>query len=376
MRILLINPILYTAETDEIPKVRSIKDTMIYTMCLGFIEKGVEPILVAADDYRPEEEEEYPFEIVWMATALKKICKPRCFPWLLGLGSYIKKHKDDIDGIITSEVFSLCSFVAIRKMPKKTVIWHELGAHNKFMHYIPSKIWYNIITKVFFGKALVVARSDKARHFIAKYCRRVSNTVIDHGVDIHRIKVEEKKENSFVVVSQLIGRKRIDKAIVAFADFLKQGGEYEDYVLNIIGDGEQREELKGLAEKLGIQKSVIFHGRMTHEMLAPIVARAKAMLVYTEKDNNMVSVVESIAAGTPVITTSVPFNAAYIEREGLGIVQDDWGSSVLSKICCKNEIYVKNCTIYREKLAASYMAGQFIEIFTKMEKESYNKFCI
>lgn len=369
MRILLINPILYTAETDEIPKVRSIKDTMIYAMCLGFMEIGEEPVLIAADDYRPEEEEEYPFQVIWMNTALKKICKPRCLPCLPRLGYYIKKHKDDIDGIITSEVFSLCSLTAARMMPEKTVIWHELGAHNKFMHYIPSQIWYNIVAKVFFGKALVVARSDKARQFIGKYCRRVSDIIIDHGVDVDRIKAREKKINSFVVVSQLIGRKRIDKTIAVFADFLKQGGEYKGYVLNIIGDGGQKKALESLAEKLGIQESIIFHGQMTHEKLAPIVARAKAMLVYTEKDNNMVSVVESIAAGTPVVTTSVPFNAAYIKRENLGIVQDGWNSSALNRICLKNEEYVRNCIAYREKLAADYTAGQFIKIFTKMKEE-------
>ena len=39
-RILVINPILYTAETNRIPKVKSIRDTMIYTFCLGFLKLG------------------------------------------------------------------------------------------------------------------------------------------------------------------------------------------------------------------------------------------------------------------------------------------------------------------------------------------------
>ena len=36
-KILIINPILYTAETNRIPKVSSIKDTMIYALCMGFV---------------------------------------------------------------------------------------------------------------------------------------------------------------------------------------------------------------------------------------------------------------------------------------------------------------------------------------------------
>ena len=56
-RILIINPILYTSETNRIPKVKSIKDTMIYTFCLGFLNLGHQVTLLAAQDYQPEQEE-------------------------------------------------------------------------------------------------------------------------------------------------------------------------------------------------------------------------------------------------------------------------------------------------------------------------------
>ena len=45
-KVLVINPILYTAESNRIPKVDSIKDTMIYTLCLGFLEAGHEATLL------------------------------------------------------------------------------------------------------------------------------------------------------------------------------------------------------------------------------------------------------------------------------------------------------------------------------------------
>ncbi len=368
MRILLINPILYTAETDRIPKVKSIKDTMIYTMCLGFLENGDTPVLVAASDYKPETEETYPFEIVWMDTVLKKVFKPRCLPWMPGLGVYIKKHRADIDGIITSEVFSLCSLTAVRRMREKTIVWHELGAHNRIMHYIPSKVWYYIVARMFFQRVTVIARSEHAKRFIRKFCPQVLETIIDHGVNVGQIKLRTEKENRFVVVSQLIGRKRIDKIIEVFADFAGQSGEQKNYVLDVIGTGELEAELKKMSAALKMQDKIVFHGRMSHEEMAPIVAAAKAMLVYTEKDNNMVSIVESIAAGTPVVTTPVPFNAEYIRQEKLGIVEKDWDKSVLNRICVKNREYVQNCMAYREKLSAAYGAGQFVKILEGMEK--------
>lgn len=102
---------------------------------------------------------------------------------------------------------------------------------------------------------------------------------------------------------------------------------------------------------------------MSHAALMPVVAKSKALLVSTRKDNNMVSIVESIALGTPVVTTSVPYNAAYIRREELGIVEDNWGADALERIVADNEVYVQNCVRYRERLSNVACAEQFFRTF-------------
>lgn len=370
MRILIINPILYTAETDTIPKVNSIKDTMIYTLCQGFAANGDEPVLAAASDYKPVQPEEYPFEIVWLDTACQKLCKPRCLPWMPGLYRYLKENRDKFDGVITSEVFSLCSLTAAWLMPEKTVVWHELAAHNRMLHMIPSKLWYYVAARLFFRRVTVAARSESAREFIRRFCPQVMEQTIDHGTDVHKITVSRNKKNRFVVVSQLIPRKRIDKTIGVFAEFVKQGGEAGGYMLDIIGEGESAQQLKQLCVRLGIASQVIFHGKLSHEELAPVMAAAKAMLVYTERDNNMVSIVESIAAGTPVVTTGVPFNAAYIRSQELGIVDDDWDKESLNRMCSQNGMYAANCIRYRDKLSAEYVAQQFTGIFKSSQERA------
>ena len=48
MRILILNQILYTADNNTIPVVSSIKDTMIYGMCLGFVNTGHTVTLAAS----------------------------------------------------------------------------------------------------------------------------------------------------------------------------------------------------------------------------------------------------------------------------------------------------------------------------------------
>lgn len=375
-RVLVINPILYTAETNQIPKVKSIKDTMIYTLCLGFVENGHEVTLLAAQDYKPTEDENYDFPVIWMKTIWHKLFMPRCFPYMPKLRSYLKKHTE-YDLIISSEMFSTWSYTATHVWSKKTIIWHELAKHNNMMHQIPSKVWYHIVARFFMQKALIVPRSEAAEKFIRTFSKNVSDTIIDHGVNMVKLqkildttqrdesekqgtatKVSQEKKNQFVVVSQLIERKQIDKTIQAFEAFYHRG--HQDYKLYIIGQGELEGELRKLVQQKQMEEAVIFCGKLSHEQLLPIVAQSEALLVSTRKDNNMVSITESIAVGTPVVTTSVPYNAAYIAKEELGIAADDWGAEALEEICEKSIMYVENCVEYRDKLSNVYCAGQFI----------------
>ena len=358
-KVLVINPILYTSETNEIPRVDSIKDTMIYTLCLGFLRAGHEVTLIAAEDYRPTHKERYDFPVLWFRTVFHKLFLPRCFPYMPGLRRYLKSHHE-YDIIVTSEVFATWSYTAARLVPEKTIIWHELAAHNNMLHKIPSRLWYHLVARCLMRRAQVVPRSEEAGAFIGQFLPGAEKEPIDHGVDLDRFLPGGEREDCFVVVSQLIPRKQISHTIEAFAGFVEAG--HASYRLKVIGNGEEEEALKDLTRNLGLEEKVAFLGKLSHETLLPIVASSKALLVSTRKDNNMVSIVESIALGTPVVTTSVPYNASYIRREELGIVEDDWTSDALVRITAENERYVANCLAYRQKLSNVACAERFLEL--------------
>lgn len=359
-KVLVINPILYTAETNRIPKVDSVKDTMIYALCLGFSRAGHEVTLAAAEDYRPDCRERYDFPILWFRTAFHGVFMPRCFPYMPGLHRYLKGHKE-YDIIVTSEVFATWSYTATRIAPEKTIIWHELAAHNNILHRIPSKLWYHLVARFLMRRARVVPRSEEAGAFIRQFMPRVAEEPVDHGVDLDGFPLcEGERKDGFAVVSQLISRKRIEHTIEAFGDFVEAG--HPSYRLDIIGAGEEEENLKCLVRERRLEERVTFWGKLSHEKLLPIVAASKALLVSTEKDNNMVSIVESIALGTPVVTTPVPYNASYIRREELGIVEADWTAEALERIVSGNERYVANCLRYRERLSNVACAESFLAL--------------
>lgn len=370
MKVLVINPIMYTSETKNIKRADSIKDTMMYDFCLAFHEMGHNVTLVGGEPFKPTKKEEYPFEVLWWDCRCQKICMPHCLPFMTKTFKYVKQHRNEYDLIISSEVFSLNSLMAYRAAPDKTIIWHELAKHNAIMKQVPSKVWYGIVARFFMRKAKVVARSLEARDFVKKYCHNTDDTVIDHGVNLDKFKAATTKENCFAVCSQLIQRKRIDGIFEKFAKYLNL---YDAACqLYIIGEGELKEKLQAMAQKLEIAQNVIFTGKMTHDELLPILSKSQALLVNTVKDNNMISIVESIAVGTPVVTTDVPLNVSYIKKYRLGIAKHQWNENDLQNVVFNNKKYVKNCMEYRYKLSTKQRVEQFQTIANK-RRTDYEK---
>lgn len=72
MKVLVINPIMYTSETKNIKRAASIKDTMMYDFCLAFHEMGHSVTLVGGEPFKPTKSETYPFEVLWWECKCQK----------------------------------------------------------------------------------------------------------------------------------------------------------------------------------------------------------------------------------------------------------------------------------------------------------------
>lgn len=363
MKILILNPILYTADNNIIPKVKSIKDSMIYNMCLGFKSLGHEVTLAAAIDYQPVEVEKYEFEVKWLKTECHKLCPPSVLPYSKELNTFLKGNSACFDMVVTSEIFSLWSFTAARICPEKTVIWHELALHPNKFHQLPSKVWYNVVAKHLMNKVLVVPRSEDAKIFVKQYMRHVSDVCVEHGIDLSKFTCGVEKKKQFIVVSQLIARKNIDGIIRIFKKFMDK---YDNaYQLLIVGRGELEKELKQLTHQFNIAKSVKFLGFKTHEEMNQYLPCSQALLINTRQDNNMVSIPESVVCGTPVITNSIPTNSGMITKNLLGIVKDNWNEDTLAEFVHSSSTYWQNCIQYRENLSSKHQATLLIEQFMR-----------
>lgn len=365
MKVLILNPILFTADNDRIPQVKSIKDTMIYGMGMGFVKLGHSVTLAAAKEYMPIEKEDYDFEVKFFPSAFTHICKPSVLPYSGELRKWLKRHNQDFELIIASEVFQFPTLFAARICPRKTVVWHEMTAHQKKMHRIPSKIWYNVVAKLFMNRvAITVPRSRKAQCFIKRYMPVVSDSVVDHGIDLDKFPVFPQRGRYFISSSQLIRRKNVDGIICIFSRFHQLKG-YEDIRLTIAGRGEEEEALKKLVRELGLQEAVEFVGFLPRDVLGRYISRSLAFLVNTRKDLNMVSIPESIVSGTPILTNLQPASAGFIARNRLGIAKEHWNETDLKDIVDHHTEYVENCLNYRKKLSNIHQAQMLIDEYKK-----------
>jgi 1,2-diacylglycerol 3-alpha-glucosyltransferase len=364
MNILILNPILYTAEKNIIPKVNSIKDCMIYNLAMGFKNIGHQVTLVAASEYKPLIDETYEFEVIFINSNFKKILLPSVLPFQFGLIPFLYKNLKKFDLIISSEVFAFPSLFTAILAPKKTIIWQELGGHNRKFKKIPSLLWYNIISKIFIHKTLIIPRSIRAMEFIKRYTKNVSSEYVEHGLDIQRFKISEIKKDQLIVVSQLINRKNIDSIIDKFSRY---SVKYDDCKtkLIIIGKGDQESILKKKCAALNIVGQVEFKGFLTHYELLPMLSESKALLIDTKQDLNMVTISEAVACGIPVLTNMVPYSSDYIKKEQLGIAKQDWKEDEIHQIILNNTFYVNNCVAYRNELSNQNTALKLIEGFAK-----------
>ncbi len=361
MKVLILNPILFTADNNIIPQVKSIKDTMIYGMCMGFVKLGHTVTLAAAKEYMPTEKEDYDFEVKFFKSDFTHVCKPSVLPYSNELSRWLKRHHQEFELVIASEVFQFATLFAAHICPRKTVVWQELTAHQNKMHQIPSKIWHNVVVRLWMNRvATTVPRSRKAQCFISRYMPRVSGTIIDHGIDLDKFTASTEKERRIISSSQLIHRKNVDGIIHIFSRFHQLKG-YEDIQLTIAGRGKEEENLKKLVRELGLQEAVEFVGFLPQDVLGRYISRSLAFLVNTRKDLNMVSIPESIVSGTPILTNRQPASADYIARNRLGIAKEYWNEIDLKDIIDHHAEYVENCLNYRKKLSNFHQAQMLID---------------
>lgn len=126
-------------------------------------------------------------------------------------------------------------------------------------------------------------------------------------------------------VGALIDRKGQDIAIKALSDL-------PDARLILVGKGEFEAELRELASDLGVADRVHFAGSVDHNLMPLILSAADAMVLPTVSEGLANAWVESLACGTPVITTDVGGARELIKDETAGHLVERTPEAVVAAV--------------------------------------------
>lgn len=93
--------------------------------------------------------------------------------------------------------------------------------------------------------------------------------------------------------------------------------------LHLLGGGPDEAALRAQAQALGLDRVVSFHGRLDDAGMAAVLARCKASVSVPASDATSVSVLESMAAGVPVVASDLPANRQWLDADRRLIVPVD-----------------------------------------------------
>jgi glycosyltransferase involved in cell wall biosynthesis len=157
----------------------------------------------------------------------------------------------------------------------------------------------------FARRALQAAASvTSVSRFEAEIVRRdygVDPVVIPNGVHLEQFRNLKRKQSDgrqVAIVSRLHPYKRVDLAIRAMTQLPAE------YRLSVIGDGPQRRELETLISELRLGHRVSIVTGLCGEGLRQSLRDADVTLTLSRQESFSLSVLESLAAGTPVIVAA------------------------------------------------------------------------
>lgn len=105
--------------------------------------------------------------------------------------------------------------------------------------------------------------------------------------------------------------------------------------LVVVGDGPYLNDLKELAENLGIEDAIVFTGMVAHESVAVYYCAADFFISASTSETQGLTYTESLASGTPVIAHGNPYLDDLIDNKMFGTLfyrEEDLADAILDAI--------------------------------------------
>lgn len=171
-------------------------------------------------------------------------------------------------------------------------------------------VMLRLLRYLFYGYAAgAVAQTDAARTLLLRETKLRHVTVLPNPVELDSSSTIDGREQIIISVGRLVQSKGHADLLNAFASLHRK-----DWQLVICGDGPSGEDLRRLAERLGIASQVLFLGTVSGVREWLRRAQIFALPSYTEGFPNALA--EAMATGLAVVSYDCPTGPREMIRDG------------------------------------------------------------
>ena len=189
--------------------------------------------------------------------------------------------------------------------------------------------------------------------------------VINNGVDTKLFASVEKKQisNTLIMVSRFASSKDQETVIRAMA------GLGENVTIRFVGDGENLEHCKQVAEEFGVDKRVEFLGARAD--VPNLIAESYIGIQSSNWEGFGLTAVEMMAAGLPVIATEVEGLKQVVKGAGLLFPVGDSMclASMINQLLNNKQLYnetIKKCKERAQQYDISIMASAYVSLYAQL----------
>jgi glycosyltransferase involved in cell wall biosynthesis len=222
------------------------------------------------------------------------------------------------------QLFPLRIVASLRRKPL-IATWHEVWGPEYWQAYLGRAgrlAWWVEWMSMRLPDHIVAASPETAERLAALLGKRAKITVAPNGIDLDAVRnaMPAESRTDLVVVTRLMSHKRLDMLLDSIALLHAQG---MPVTCRIIGDGPDRDALHEQAVRLGIADVVDFrHDVREQKDVYSLIKAGRVFAFPSNREGFGIAVLEAIACGVPVVTTSAPDNLAkhLVARSKNGVV--------------------------------------------------------
>ena len=220
---------------------------------------------------------------------------------------------------------------------KQPLVFHYHGASSKLQKInlgLNSLICKKRINKI-------ISISESAKKEIQQYFPTTSNSIIYNGVDtnFYKQKINKKFQKGnlqLLFVGNLFEYKNIQFII---KNFIKLKNQFPNIHLQIIGDGEYKQEILKIINELNLNKNIELVGRVNDEQLKEYYFSCDIYISASTWEFFNLPLLEAMSCGKPILISELPVHREIILKSNAGKIFQLNDNDLIEKINAIQENY-------------------------------------